>query len=358
MDSRIERNKQFLTDLFTRRRNGMALIASGHRPWHLSPGDVSVVTDRPVSDWLAFYEADYASRVELSESVDDDAVPYVALTGTTGFFAAAFGCPFHSYEHGSIPVARPIVTSADQADALAQPTLDDGPIPRYFELVDRLVERLGPNVPLSVPDVQSPFGIAAIVWRKEDFLVAMIEQPQAVQRLTAKAYELLASFIDQLKRRAPNVNLCHCPYAWAPPEMGVWLSEDEIGAFNTQMFREFCLPWLAKLSDRFGGLFMHCCASAGHQYEAWRDIPRLHAINPAIFEAGPAPLIDTMPEKVFMYGCQTEETMMRVVDVAHEQTGLLFEVGGQRDEIRRTLERLRTHHAARWASATARSTSP
>ncbi len=344
MNNHLQRNREFLAELSAGGRTGLALIWEGPRPRKLWPGDWAVRTDRPVGEWLGFYEADYAQRLAQSEALGDDAVSYVSLVGTTGFFAAAFGCPFHQYEKGQVPVARPIVTTAEQADALPQATLDDGPIPRYFELVERLAERLGPDVPISVPDIQSPFGIAAIIWNKEDFLVALVETPEAVERLVGKTHALLESFFAEALRRVPNLNLCHCPYTWAPPQLGVWLSEDEIGAFSRPMFERFCLPSLSALSDRFGGLFMHCCARAAHQHEAWRAIPGLRGINPAIFEDGPAPLIDLMPDRLYMYGYQTEERMNAAIEAAHSQTRLLFNVPGKIETVKPLFDRLR----ARW----------
>lgn len=341
MEACLERNRKYLADLFGGPFPGHALIVDGPRPMKLWPGDYAVRTDRPVDDWLPFYEADYEAKVATSALYDDDAVPYVNLCGTTGFFAAAFGCPWHEFEHGSIPVARPIVRTADEADALRQPTLDDGPIPRYFELVEKLARRLAPDVPISVPDIQSPFGIAAILWNKEDFLVAMVESPEVVARLVAKCGRLLGDFLRELLGRVPNVNLCHCPYAWAPPQLGCWLSEDEIGSFSRPMFEEFCLPSLVELSRTFGGLFMHCCARADHQYPAWGNIPLLRGLNPRIFDVGPASLIDMYPEQVYMYGYTPEEQLRAVIEAAHPQTRLLFNLNGPEEVVRPRYDRLR-----------------
>jgi len=103
----------------------------------------------------------------------------------------------------------------------------------------------------------------------------MHENPEAVKRLVAKCECLLGSFLGEFQRMIPNCNLCHCPRAWAPHELGVWLSEDEVGSMSSAMFEEFCLPSLERLSRTFGGLFMHCCAAADHQYEGFKRVPNL-----------------------------------------------------------------------------------
>jgi hypothetical protein len=45
------------------------------------------------------------------------------------------------------------------------------------------------------------------------------------------------------------------------------------------MFEEFCLPELCDLSATFGGLGMHCCADADHQFESFKKVPNFYAFN-------------------------------------------------------------------------------
>jgi len=70
-----------------------------------------------------------------------------------------------------------------------------------------------------------------------------------------------------------------CPGVWTPPDMAPWYSNDECGAFGTDLFEEFCLPELVELSQTFGGLGMHCCADADHQFPLFRKIPGFYAFN-------------------------------------------------------------------------------
>lgn len=82
----------------------------------------------------------------------------------------------------------------------------------------------------------------SLIWNKEDLFPSMIEAPEAVHRLVDQCHRLLTDFLQTFQREIGEVNFCHCPYAWAPPELGCWLSEDEAGSMNTAMFDAFCLP--------------------------------------------------------------------------------------------------------------------
>ena len=239
-------------------------------------------------------------------------------------FAAAFGCPIHVYEEGS-SCALPCVTTAEEADRLPEPSLDAPPLRSIFGAAEMLRARLGPEVPIGVPDIQSPFDIAALVWRKQDLFVALHENPQAVQRLVAKCHRLLAGFLAEYRRCFAPVNLAHVACCWAPPELGCWLSEDEAGSLSAAMFERFCLPTLADLSTAFGGLFMHCCANADHQYANFLKIPNLRGLNRVFQAPGPRPAITTFSGRTVLVVAWTEEdAVKKMLDMAHPNTRFLF----------------------------------
>lgn len=52
-----------------------------------------------------------------------------------------------------------------------------------------------------------------------------------------------------------------------------------MGIISTGMFEQFALPSLVSLSDRFGGLFTHCCADANHQHGTFLAIPGHRGMN-------------------------------------------------------------------------------
>lgn len=338
---RISKNKQFLTDLFTGKadRHGLIVIPElPARPWI----DDLCLPERPVADWVPWAVERYERMRSCSEEFGDDLVPYVITSTGTEIFAAAFGSPVHLFEESN-PAALPFVRTAEEADALRTPDLSSPTLARVFEFAQLVQEKLGPDVPISVPDIQSPFDIAALIWNKEDLFIAMYEDPDAVKRLVDKCHQLLKSFLAEFKRVVPNCNLCHCPVAWAPSELGCWLSEDEAGSLTTTMFEEFCLPTLDDLSKTFGGLFMHCCATADHQYASFRKIPNLRGLNRVFQEPGPKPAIDAFSgETVLMMSWCDEATYMNQLDLALPNTRFLFNLqAGSKDDLKRFYDRMR-----------------
>ncbi|MCC7492336.1 MAG: hypothetical protein IT204_08330 [Fimbriimonadaceae bacterium] len=347
MASRLRQNQSFLTDLFSGPFPGHGIIVNPPSVARPYPGDVCSDT-HPIADWADWAEQSYLGMLTQHEQLDDQSVPYASLWTGTELFAAAFGCALHVYDD-SPPAARPLVTTAGAADRLPQPSIDQPPLDRIWQLGDELRRRLGPQAILGVPDIQSPFDIAALIWNKQDLFLALYESPEAVDLLAAKCERLLSEFLRAFRERYGAVNYCHCPNAWAPPELGCWLSEDEAGCFGTAMFERFCLPTLTNLSQRFGGLFMHCCATADHQYDNFRRIPHLRGLNRVYQEPGAGPAITAFAgETVLIQAWQSEADYQRMLALAQPGSRFLFNLPHlPRDEAQRTIDRLRAAAATR-----------
>ncbi|MHB9033082.1 MAG: uroporphyrinogen decarboxylase family protein [Anaerolineae bacterium] len=341
MENRIARNMRRLADLFAGPFPGHAVIVDPEPIPAEWPGDYACGT-RPVRDWLPRALKHYEAQLRVLAELDDDSVPTALMTTGTYLFAAAFGCQIHIYDD-TPAAARPLVFSPAEADNLAEPDIFSEPLNRVFEFGELLEQRLGKEVPLGVPDIQSPFDIAALIWNKQDLYLALLTDPDAVLRLVAKTQRLLAGFLKALQARFPQLNMCHCPHAWAPMPQGVWLSEDEAGAMSPLMFARFCLPSLRELSADFGGLFLHCCASADYQYPGFASLPNLRGLNRVITESDPASLVRTFAGKaVLMQAWMEEDAINQLLDLALPQSRFLFNLSGRPlEEIKPVYERLR-----------------
>jgi hypothetical protein len=243
-------------------------IAGGpERPWP-NPWNV-----RERIDWAV---GQYESALERMSWLEDDRVPSAYVYTGTDIFAEAFGCHVHR-PVDNMPFALPLVSCASEAARLSCPTLEAEPLARVFAIADSMVARIGPDAILQLPDVQSPLDIAALIWDKSDFYIALMEEPEAVLELCAKIRGLLEAFFDAWFRRYGGAYVAHYPHYYM--EGGLTVSEDEVGVIDASMFERFALPDLEALSRRYGGLGMHCCANALHQWSGFLRIPGLRLLN-------------------------------------------------------------------------------
>ncbi len=325
----VEDNAAFLTNLFLKgpfEGHGIMCTPPGTPSYQSDLGDYTV-SERPISEWVPQRVEDYRRQIEYLELEGNHAVPRARLGCGTHLYAAAFGCAVHQSREDN-PFALPLVHGAEEADQLAEPKVwEQRPLTRVFELADALRTELGDEVYLSPPDVQSGFDTACLVWDKASLLVAMLTEPDAVKRLVGKCASLLRSFLGELRKEFPMLSPAHCPDVWAPPDLAPWLSNDECGVFNTACFEEFCLPELVEFAETFGGMGMHCCADAEHQFESFKKIPGFYALHRHAGRRGWNVLLDYFdgPEApVLVLDSPTVEIIEGLIRQAAPETRFLF----------------------------------
>lgn len=208
--------------------------------------------------------------------LEDDSLPFLDVYTGTELFADAFGCKVH-YPADNMPFALPLVHTADEVRRLQTPGLDCAPIARVMRIARELYQRSEGKALLRLPDIQSPMDIAALIWDKESFYPAMLEEPEAVEELAGKVGSLLTAFLDAWFAEFGPEFIAHYPDYYMP--CGITLSEDEVGAVSQAMFRRFFLPELSALSLRYGAIGMHCCANSRHQWELFKKIQNLKLLN-------------------------------------------------------------------------------
>ena len=98
---------------------------------------------------------------------------------------------------------------------------------------------------------------------------------------------------------------------------------------SVAMFEDFCVPTLASLSESFGGIFIHCCATADHQYGNVRKIPNLRGLNRVFQAPGPRPAIEAFSgQTVLMMAWMAEEQIHELLEMALPDTRYLFDMSG------------------------------
>jgi len=220
--------------------------------------------------------AEYELMCRKAKRVDDDRIPYLSNQTGTEIFAEAFGCKVHRPDDTN-PFALPLIHTAAEADGVQSPELSRSSLAYLFEMGDELRRRGGPDAVMKPVDIQSPMDIVALLWDKGDLFTAMIESPDSVTALAEKVRKVMITFFDEWFRRYGTTFVAHYPdYVM---KGGITMSVDEVGAVSGEMFRTFFRDELIALSEHFGGLGIHCCADARHQWGHFRDLPGLKLIN-------------------------------------------------------------------------------
>jgi uroporphyrinogen-III decarboxylase len=218
----------------------------------------------------------YCHQRERAAWLRDDTIPYLNVYTGTEIFAEAFGCEVYRPKN-DMPCARPLIYKSSEMSKLRVPKLEDPPLAMLFEIADELRRRGGVEATLKIVDLQSPMDTAALIWNKTDFFAAMYEDCEAVRALAALVADVMVAFLDLWFGRYGPDFVAHYPDYYMPK--GVTLSEDDVGVVSATAFRNYYLPELEMLSERYRGLGLHCCADAVHQWDNFASIKGLRVLN-------------------------------------------------------------------------------
>ncbi|MCL2701065.1 MAG: hypothetical protein FWE88_05160 [Phycisphaerae bacterium] len=113
------------------------------------------------------------------------------------------------------------------------------------------------------PDFQGPLNTAAQIVKQDEFLIALYTEPRKVHEFLARVTDTLVEFLRRLMAQVRVDGGCW-PYMWIPQEIGVVVTEDLMPLLSPELYKEFGLPYLKRISDEFGGVFVHSCGQWTH----------------------------------------------------------------------------------------------
>lgn len=214
-----------------------------------------------------------------------DYIPVISTTIGAHQQASAFGCETFLVDEDASIWSRPLLTAyePDAAFALELPPVDAGLQGASIGLARETERFFGGQVAVRIPDMQGPLDVAGQVVGPQNILRMVVEHPDAAHHVIGFATQLLIDFYRAVKAEVTELAGPHCPNGlWCPPELGNALSEDYAPLVSRAMYEEFSLPYIQRIADETGGLFIHCCGAFEHTYASMASIRGLTGVNPAI----------------------------------------------------------------------------
>ncbi len=204
-----------------------------------------------------------------------DVLPSICIANETVALASAFGGQVHYSQDGKAWI-DPIITDPQQAFALVRPNPTDGLLGPSLARYRETIKLLDMVVPPQVPDMQGPLQTAAQLWNEEPFIYAMYDHPEAVHATLRVVTDLIIEVYRHLSDHYPGAELMNYPPSHLPRRFGVGMTEDFMHLVTPEQYEEFGLPYVNRISDAFGGIFIHCC---GRFKQHWPVVQRIHNLR-------------------------------------------------------------------------------
>ena len=195
---------------------------------------------------------------------------------TTCMFAHAFGCA--PDEVGGRPWVKRLIHDPAQVADLPVPDVYAGWPGNVLRALAEQVRTLPPGELLRCPDVQSPLGVAELMW-DETFYFALREHPAAVHALLDKVTRYQIAYLRECQRLlGARLNPCGFPAIWADGP-GTMVADDSMSLLSPAMHAEFSVPYLNRLADACGPLYYHSCSWSARYFANVHAIRRVRAYN-------------------------------------------------------------------------------
>ena len=131
-------------------------------------------------------------------------------------------------------------------------------MPDLLERVEFFFEETGRQIPISLPDYQSPLGLASKLMDTSEFMLAVLEREDEVAQLLDFIADRMIDVVREMERIAGNPELVRSPYLQPRGVRGcVW--DDYVSVINPESHRLLATGPNDKVLGYLGKGHVHTC---------------------------------------------------------------------------------------------------
>jgi hypothetical protein len=255
---RVAERERGIRDFYAGRRQWLVV----QRPAYFIYGECNTIPDivannlRQMQSWLACPWTDELPHLE----------PWIG----TGVYASAFGCGY-LWRRGEAPDVRARFSRIEEVRGIAKPDWRSSPVMRMvLDAIDALLETTKGRFPVSSTDPQSPYDTATLALDTSEFFTACYTEPETVAAFVGTITELLMEFTRVQWDRIGAARIARPGHSIPslPGLTGINLSDDNLAVASPLVNERVSLPANRRLSEAFGGLFLHSCGIWHHTMRA------------------------------------------------------------------------------------------
>lgn len=239
-----------------------------------------------------------AAGVSIWDWTPEKALVSDPLWGYTHTIPLAMGCEKSFTSEGKEWIA-PRIKSVEDIKAIEVPPVRHGRTGEILDEVERMMEK-NPDSIIRFPDIQSPLGVAELMW-DESFYLSLISYPEEVHQLLEKITVFTIAYIKELQKvMGDKSNPCCFPYIWSDAP-GYYIADDTNSMVSPEMHLEYSVNYINRITDAVGPVHYHSCTWLSPYYENIGKIRNAKARNWSIIvSADPAEIIREFSGKAFL----------------------------------------------------------
>jgi hypothetical protein len=211
------------------------------------------------------------------------------------------------FQDGSDPIVEPCFRNVHEAVQAGQPSVDSPVLEQMLSVLDIALRNLPEGFALSFPPTASPFDLAQLLLPADEFLLALMTEPDDALQFLCNLADLSTEVIHLARSRLTGTASefvtnrgIHFP--------GLRLACDALVNFSPYLLKGIALPVLERLARQHGKLCIHYCS---------KPAPSSHVL-PALIECECVAAVDTWQGSDAFIGSDAPARMQNSV-------GLIFD---------------------------------
>jgi len=211
-----------------------------------------------------------------------DTIPVFWPDMGTIALASVFGGDILRESESDLNWIKPVFSSLEEAVTIEMPDVLSGQVKVEFDRCRRWRDMTKGKWPVSPPDMQGPVSIASMLIDQSELIVGMYEKPDIVKRILRVCADVILEVLKIYEMEFGEA-LAHStwPHVWFPRDFGMMLTQDSIPSLSPRLYEEFELPLVKELSEKAGGLYIHCCGVFEYALEGLKQVPNIIGIDHA-----------------------------------------------------------------------------
>ncbi len=171
-----------------------------------------------------------------------------------------------------------IISSPEQVQDIQVPDVYTGRTGEILNIALKLVDDLPEDYQIRLPDIQSPLGVAELMW-DDSFYMALLTNPDEIHQLLEKISRFIVSYVNEIKKilgKRYNPS-CH-PQIWSDSD-GYYISDDVNSMVSPEMHDEYSIQYINRLTEELGPVHYHSCTWTDQYLDNIDKIKNKKAVN-------------------------------------------------------------------------------
>ena len=241
------------------------------------------------------------ANISVSSALESDYAPFLEPWICVPIHVEPFGAKI-KFMDNEWPSAYPVITDnpADVYKLKPKKAWESDLWKLLREIIEFFQANTRGDIPIALTDPQGPFTNASLLWQTDEFFTACFTNPKEVHHIMDILTDSFIEYTDAQLKLIDNPAFPGHSFPLGETGRGISISDDNSVMISPEMFEEFNLPYLNRISEHYNGLYYHSCGNYMKALPGILKIKKLRAVN---YHTSPLEMVSSEARRIIGEKC-------------------------------------------------------